>query len=186
MIREVFKRATTQDLADGLSWYSYAHFFSHSMARQYGVSVEQAAGVISALSPRNKWERNLSDAERSIKSFLTHGSIQCTVSTFGSNKLKAEEILSGKPVEEVLVGLKTWNFYNNILDPMDENFVTIDFHAVNIYEGSLDVKSLSKGYYKTVVEAYKDAAYELGLIPNQLQAVTWVVWRRERVNILGL
>ena len=45
----------------GTVWYSEAQQFARLMAQTYTVTGEVAAGVISALSPNNKWERNKYD-----------------------------------------------------------------------------------------------------------------------------
>lgn len=40
------------------------------------------------------------------------------------------------------------------------------------------VSAVRAGEYKNLVRAYSDLAEELGLISHQLQAITWVVWKR--------
>jgi hypothetical protein len=45
-------------------WYDSAHEVTKSMARQYGFSHEQAAGVTAALSPQNPWDNNIGLAKR--------------------------------------------------------------------------------------------------------------------------
>lgn len=45
-------------------WYDSAHELTKNMAKQYGVSHEQAAGVTAALSPQNPWDNNIGLAKR--------------------------------------------------------------------------------------------------------------------------
>jgi len=178
-ILRVYDESTHEDRAHGMGWYYYAHFYARKTANKYDVPITQVAGVLSALSPNNKWERNIIDAKHLIRDFKLGRDLKYTkVSTYGANKTKAIRILNGEPVEKIILGPKTWNFYNNILHPSSEDFVTIDFHALNIYLGSYETKPLSKKLYDKVSKTYIQAAREIDLLPNQLQAITWVTWRK--------
>ena len=88
---------------------------------------------------------------------------------------------------------KVRNFYNNIFDPMsDKGFVTIDTHAVAagllkpLAGGSTEVThnfggvgtansriTGHKGTYSLYEEAYKLAAKERGVLPREMQSITW-------------
>ena len=87
---------------------------------------------------------------------------------------------------------KVRNFYNNILLPDSPNgYVTIDTHAVaaglikplagNHLEVSHNFgtfaasssKTGSKGTYGLYAEAYQQAADEVGILPRQMQSITW-------------
>ena len=62
----VFEQATPQEVIEGLAWYDEAHKRACDIRDRYGVSLDVVAGVIGALSPRSRWDRNLADAERVI------------------------------------------------------------------------------------------------------------------------
>lgn len=85
---------------------------------------------------------------------------------------------------------KVRNFYNNIIDPKDPNSVTIDTHAVgagtmlplggnakevldNFGAGGKSTATGVKGTYPLYASGYRLAAKELGLLPRELQSVTW-------------
>lgn len=51
----------------GLDWYQNAHNQAVAIAARHNANIDTVCGVISALSPRNNWERNLIDAELCIK-----------------------------------------------------------------------------------------------------------------------
>jgi hypothetical protein len=170
-ILKVYQQAEHADKAHGMGWYPYANFIARTYASEFGITIEQAAGIISALSPNNKWERNLMDAYYLIQD------PGVKVCTFNSNKSKALAILDGANPLDVLRGRKTFNFYMNILDPYNPDFVTIDFHAYNIFKGGRETKSLTPKLYGEVSNAYIETAKELCILPNQLQAITWVTWR---------
>ena len=88
---------------------------------------------------------------------------------------------------------KVRNFYNNIFNPNDPRFATIDTHAVAAalltpFGGSdhpvamnfgrekgsagSDVTGIS-GSYPIYLEAYKVAAQERGVLPREMQSITW-------------
>jgi hypothetical protein len=50
-------------------WYNTAHQMSKSLAQKYGVSHEQAAGVLAALSPQNAWDNNVALGERLLDTY---------------------------------------------------------------------------------------------------------------------
>ena len=65
---------------------------------------------------------------------------------------------------------------------MGEFNVTIDGHARNIaYNERIgltdDKTNIGVREYKALQEAYKEAANDAGIMPYQLQAITWRVWR---------
>lgn len=87
---------------------------------------------------------------------------------------------------------KIRNFYNNIIDPMSaDKDVTMDTHAVaaalmlplsgkakevkaNFGTGTSNSAPLGiKGLYYAFAEGYKLAAEETGLLPRQVQSITW-------------
>jgi thermostable 8-oxoguanine DNA glycosylase len=72
------------------------------------------------------------------------------------------------------------SFFKNI---MGYDTVTIDGHAYNIARYKRvtltdDDTNISKSVYLEMQEAYQRAAKRVGLKVYQLQAITWVVWKR--------
>lgn len=84
---------------------------------------------------------------------------------------------------------KVRNFYNNLLDPMNPLFATIDTHAVaadtmtptsSLHPyvqsnfGGLSVGEIGTiGTYVMHFEAYRQLSEELGILPRELQSITW-------------
>ena len=54
-----FNLATNKQIRDGQSWYKNANLEANKIAKKHNLDVLKVSGVISALSPRNKWKRNL-------------------------------------------------------------------------------------------------------------------------------
>ena len=86
---------------------------------------------------------------------------------------------------------KVRNFYNNIVAPASpEGQVTIDTHAINaalmqpmggnapevmhgLGSGPTHAASGSRGSYPIFAEAYRRAAQQRGLLPREMQSITW-------------
>ena len=72
-IKAVYQLATLTEQQDGISWYPNARQIARDLADRHGIHPAEAAGVIAALSPRNRWERNVEDADRLIAAFIAGG-----------------------------------------------------------------------------------------------------------------
>ena len=106
------------------------------------------------------------------------------VCTFGANKAKAVRILEAGVLTDadvlaILSGPKLSEFYSCIRGIDD---CCIDGHAWCIWQGSrvtlADVPSISARLRKEIKADYAQAAADLGLKASELQAITWVTWRR--------
>ena len=54
-----FKQATQDEIDHGLTWYADAKTDAQEMADKYELPLHIVVGVVAALSPTNRWERNL-------------------------------------------------------------------------------------------------------------------------------
>lgn len=171
-ILEHWGNADANTMRTGLTWYEKAYNEAILLSQVFDVSLEKVVGVISALSPRNKWARNLSDTW----DLLDAPSMSTKVSTFNGQKEKALKILEsdGKPetILGILNGEKTVNFFINILFYKHSEEVTVDVWAYRSV--GLEPKQSN---YSAVESAYKNVAEQLNLRPHQVQAVVWGVVR---------
>ncbi len=71
----LFERMDPEDRARAMKWYDGANKIANRFAKKYNVTVEQAAGVIAALSPQKEWFSNVAMAER-ILDMWTHAGDQ--------------------------------------------------------------------------------------------------------------
>jgi hypothetical protein len=186
-ILKIYRQATPQDHEAGLAWYAKARDAAVSLSIQHDVPLRVVVGVIAALSPNNKWERNVKDAGVMIAAFLGGDPVEvCKPSTYTKMRDKAWSILAAVPendneVISILNGQKIVSFFCNIMG--HDSVVTIDGHAYNIAQGKRagltdDATNMSKGVYKDMQEAYARAAKRVGLKVYELQAITWVAWKR--------
>ena len=192
-----FTLATTQEVQLGCDWYPSALKIAIRIATKYGLRVETVAGVIAALSPSNKWERNVYDAEALIKVWragatrdevLDPDNPIIRVCTYLLQKTKAWDILTtSDPVVDILKGVKTIEFFNCITNPALDD-VCIDGHAYSVWLGERvtlkDVPNLSGKIRHTIKQDYRDATTFINeeldehYSPADIQAITWVTHKR--------
>jgi hypothetical protein len=193
-ITGILSLATEADIFEGKEWYARAHRFGVQLIAAYDVTMGQAVGVIAALSPNNKWERNCADADRLINAYLSDHDLSLTkVCTYNTNKQKAIDILSldtesldSEAIVSILNGRKITAFYRSIMG--DPNAVCVDGHAYSVFIGqripTTKTPNIGRGLYETIQRAYclvADRSFEIcghKLTPTQVQAVTWVTYRR--------
>jgi hypothetical protein len=166
----VYEQATDDQKTQGFNWYPTAHQLASFLSEG---DVQRGAGVIAALSANKAWDTNQKLAGDAFGGDV-HGHTR-------DNLEKVAKIMAGVDPTEVLpMGMKTGNFYRNILDPEDTEAVTIDRHAHDVAVGRPygdEERGLgAKGRYAVLSLAYRNAAAKLGILPSELQAVVWVVW----------
>ena len=191
-ISGMLQLANQADIEAGIEWYARAHRLASRLSEAYDLSLGQCVGVIAALSPNNKWSRNCIDAEAMIKAW-SYGVDPTTVKvcTFNPNKAKAAEILalqdpSSVNIAAILNGRKVSAFFLSIMG--DPDAVCVDGHAYAIWIGervpTTQTPSIGVGLYRDIARAYvlvaKRSEQLCGekLTPTQVQAVTWVTYRR--------
>ncbi len=189
VITAIYNLASITDRNQGLNWYARALDFADNLGEVYDINYTTIVGVIAALSPRNRWERNMQDAETMVKVYTNGGTyddlMNLKVCTFKTGKRKAAEILTGKVTNrqellDILKGPKLQEFFNCILGDVDD--VCIDGHAYSIWVGDritlANVPAIGKKLRDKIKSDYQKAAKEIGIKPHELQAITWVCWRR--------
>ena len=159
-----------------LDWYSHASQFCAELEDDFTLGKNVAAGIIAALSPKQRWDTQVRDTPGIIRE-LQAGKYPSGIGFF-SNKNKAVRIFQGEDPLEVLGGDKVRNFYLNLTG--DDHAVCIDRHALSISgfsSKSADAGSLTSGVYSRIAFAFKCAAQNLGLTPSGIQALTWCYFR---------
>jgi len=194
------KKAKPEDVAHGIAWYAEAYEECRIIAQRHNLDDYIVIGVVAALSPNNRWELNLRNANDLIQAWrdgLTADDV--SVCTYGAMKQKAWSILEDMPIRHVehdtiivdevkerLNGKKIVCFYENIIG---DDTCTIDGHARNIAYNERVVltdgkTSIGAKEYRNLQEAYRIAASRCRvngrrLKAYELQAITWVTWRKQ-------
>jgi len=182
----IYKLAKSSEIKHGLTWYVNANSDCKEIAEKLELPLHIVIGVVSALSPNNKWERNIINAEDLCTAFINGQDMDSIkVSTYHKMKQKAWSILQSMPsydeTIEILNGKKIVSFFRNISG--DETDITIDGHARNIYYNdkqglTTPNTNIKKNEYKDIQKAYLRASKKLSIKAYELQAITWVAWRR--------
>jgi hypothetical protein len=188
-ILAVFFQASEAELQEGKNWYLAAFETARAISLRYCLpgGIDTVAAVIAALSPNNRWERNVRDAEALIRVYTLGGEVDALkVSSYSKNKDKAVRILMGERPLDVLGGNKVRAFYECIAGSNPEA-VCVDGHAYSIWTGqritTTKTPAISDKLYARISSDYGEAARVINSVTDscysaaQIQAITWVVWR---------
>jgi len=188
-LHRILDTLTPEQEHAGDTWYQEGHEHARKLGllsgAEHAPAHEIGAGLLAVTSPANEWDRNLIVSHQLAKS----GAISKGHWYRGSveHQNKARNILGGAdPRASIVVpgstALKTPNFFENLADPSNPNFVTIDRHAHDALTGHVltgdtrDLSSLSG--YNSLAHVYNRVAKERELLPNVAQARSWVGYKQ--------
>jgi hypothetical protein len=176
-VNNILKVYNSSDKFISSNWYVEANSYAQTLAILFNVKLSVACGVIAALSPLKSWDEN----KKIAHSFLKNGKGKHT-KAFVDKALQIKQ--SNGDVETIamiLNGNKIVSFFINILEPTQENFVTIDRHALSIALGRCILENEGKGItlkqYEFFVNCYKIAGLKAGISAVRMQSITWETWR---------
>lgn len=174
-ILRTFDKASASDVESGVHWYDEAGTLASDLAATTGHSRDVCAAVISHLSPRQFWARNVASATAILSGDDAYPGI---MGRELSRALSARDD-GWDDLAESFNGPKTRRFYLNIIG--DREAVTVDVWACRVAD--LDETALGrKGAYEAVEHAYRLAARRRGVDPSTMQATTWIVARNGRAS----
>jgi hypothetical protein len=173
-IERTYRLATDDQLAEGREWYADAGSLVDVLTDVSGHSREQIAAMISHLSPRTSWSRNVAGAW----SLITQGIGAPGI--LPANVRRARLALKSDDALGTIHGPKTQRFARNILGDVDA--VTVDVWATRTALGTRDkwqTETYLKrvGIYDAIEHAFRLAARRLGVDPVTVQATCWIVER---------
>jgi hypothetical protein len=170
-ILRCFWKAKPDELHHGLAWYAQAA--GESCRRIPDYNRETVLGVVAALSPQTAWARNIKYAEM----LIYEGRCPST----GTRMRTASDILAGANPAERLGGNKVRSFYECLRD-QESDAVCVDGHAFSCWSGERIATSkcprIGDKLYGVIADDFREAARVVGVRPHQVQAATWVTWRR--------
>jgi len=173
---EMYEKRTDQHTQEGMQWYKTANQICIDMGKQLDYDPAVVAQVISALSPRNKWEKNIIDT-RTVLEAVNDGKNpeDVKVSTFHSNKNKAFEIARGeRGIDQA--SPKTYSFVKNIAE-LDASKVTIDVWHLRACFGKTIESGLTPLRYKQLEQLTLKCAEMVGVRGYEFQAIVWGIVR---------
>ena len=184
-ILAAYEMATHEEVLFGMNWYAIARGEAQAIADECELPLGVVVGVIAALSPTNNWAQNIKDASAFCKTFVDGGYFEdVKASTYKAMWQKAWTILSDTPADlmhiaQLLKGPKITDFFWCI---MGFDTCVIDGHAWGIANADRrimqEVPSIGKKLRQELQEAYAVAGHKHNITAYQMQAITWVAWRR--------
>lgn len=184
-IDNVYALCTEEEQQHGMTWYADAKSSAYEICDKYELPLHVVVGVIAALSPTNKWETNLRNADDMCRIFTDGGYVEeCKPSTYNTMRDKAWSILQSMPhtsgdVAFILRGPKITDFFWCILG---DDTCVIDGHAwciANYDRRKLqDVPNIGKALRQDLQEAYRSVGLKHNMKAYEMQAATWLAWKR--------
>ena len=180
-----FNLATPEDVKQGKRWYKEANQFCIDTAKEYNTDPLKVASVVSALSPRNRWEQNLIDAKKVFQAIQEGKEAEeIKVCTFHKNKFKAFELAKGN-IFITEDSPKTFNFVRNIAH-LDPTALTVDIWHIRAclkQFKSISTAQIGKVAYKQIKDLTIKKANKLGLTGFEYQAVIWLATQNNINNL---
>lgn len=182
-VRNYYALADQIDRTEGAKAYFRYHQMFTEISQMYGFTLEQTVAGFSALSPNTDYISNL----RSLVSCmvgLNAGTADndIVVSTYKHGRARALKYLRGEvDFLDVTKGLKTRAFYQNLLDPLKNDRVTVDGHMICVWRGidaNMKALTIGKKEYRLIESEIIRLAREINLLGHQLQAILWLTRKR--------
>ena len=156
--RTLSRDITEDERRRTIEWYASAKCHATNLCKIRNWTVEQAASIIAAFSPRVQWKRNMELAY----AYADGREVRCL-----TNSIRNAQHATGYGFD-ALRGLKTNSFARNIAGEMDA--VTIDVWMLRPF----GLKAANKTNYRTLADAIRTVGREVNMTPADLQALIWV------------
>ena len=177
-LRGWLAESTPADIEAGRAWYGDAMDYARYLSNEFNVSRKVAAGVVSALSPNNKWERNKIDAFTVLQAVRDGlGPEDVKVCTYDANKRKAFAIARGD--ESILrKSPKTYAFAMNVGENSADHVTVDKWHMRACLTSSRKrvrvQESPTAMQYRRIERLTAQLAKRRGYKGYELQAIIWV------------
>lgn len=173
-IIKVYNEATPAEKDYWGKWYHHAKTDVQHLASKYDIPFEVMAAIVATLSPGNKWKQNIGAAER----LLTKAA---KINAYPRQVLAALAIKESGDTS-LVSGPKVSVFYRSLIDPESvENELVLDSHAINIWFGKKvaikETPHISQALRERIKNDYLEASKELGVPVQQIQAISWYIWK---------
>jgi hypothetical protein len=177
---KVIRQATSFQVWEGLAWYMRAHNQVWEAAAECGVEPRRFAAIVAVISPATSWETNITQARA-----LAWEGWSARLTTFNTNKVKAMAMIEGEPNGWHLSGPKVVPFWMTICDPEEPyHLPVVDRHIIHAAVGRALTDSERRkwhgmGRVSLIQDAIRDMAYGLHILPQQVQAIIWLVQKEQ-------
>ena len=166
-LRRRVANATLSDIMHAHAWYDAANCVAQRMAiLNPALTVEAAATIVAAFSPRVKWSHN-------VRKALAFACGQSVRGLSSHTRTAQRAITMGFAAINPRTAPKTYNFARNIAGDMDA--VTVDIWMCRAAEIGRDDPTIRQ--YRAITDAVRTLAAEHNMTPAAMQALIWIVER---------
>jgi hypothetical protein len=172
-----YDAAPRKSRAAWLAWYTHERRTCRAIAREHGITVRQAAGIVACYSQNATWKANITMVRRFLADPANARGLSIAVGP-------ARRILAGERPLDVLAADGTYygerrfardpfklrSFYRNLAG--DANALTIDRWAARAADGSAE-NPKDEREYEAFCAAYREAAKRRRVAPSAMQAIVW-------------
>lgn len=172
--------ATDEQIAVANLWYREANEFARQQSSKHALPLESVCGIIGALSPACKWDKNKVDTDNLLSALRGGVAVPRSINTFGQQVEKAVRLYhlctdDWSVIEQILGdGIKTRNFARAIHTPEGDHIVVDRW--ISRAAGNGD-KRVTNYRYKAISDAIVTLAGKAGMNPQAYQALIWVCVR---------
>lgn len=179
----MYKLADRVDRDEGSIAYIRYSTLMLEIANHYNADYLDVTAAFVAMSPNSDYMGNLRSLITMLNCVRDGQSLdKIKVSTFRHARNRAYKYLIGaENFWTTTKGPKIRNFFKNITEPGNADYVTIDGHIVAAWKGkNLTMKQaiIKPTLYRIIADDVKEFAQELRILPNQLQATLWFARKR--------
>jgi hypothetical protein len=178
---KVYLQSTDIEKTMGLHWYEDQHNYLKEMANYFDVPFKIVCGITAVLSPSISWQSNV-NLTYDLLRFRGHIPAHIKKPCYKINLTKAIKIYKNKRVFPYLSGPKVTQFYLNLLNPFDDNSITVDTFMIACYHDLSDRKQVqpytrekSINFLKSEIKVLSE---KYDLLPLQFQAIVWIAYHR--------
>ncbi len=176
VVNNILKIWALSSESDRYDWYKEAHEFAKGLTGP-DLTLDQACGIVAALSPMKTWDQNKSQAVKLVNTG------NCGhMRAFVNKALAISKAIDEAEILRILAGQKIQSFFLNIRYPERAIRLTIDRHALSVALGRWtspeDYTGMTANQYAFFSDCYRHAAARLNVNPLLVQSATWLVWRR--------
>ena len=177
-VLDIYARCLPAEKANGISWYWTANRFARKVSALTSKRPETVAAILARISPQITWAENkkaaleIAAGDVASAGYPDNIARAYDIAAEDSEAAIAREVLPTSKYARPKISA----FYRNIANPETVGLVTVDTWAARIWVGDVDLTNLtvSAGESSRIQADYTSAAHIAGLLPQEIQAITWV------------
>jgi len=181
-LQSIYDTAQPQDVLEGMDWYAAAHREVRKAVLVTRLPEEVLAAAMAVLSIQTEWGKNLAAFWLHVDAYASGAAAPRTQTLFTRSDEVAGQILRTGNAALLGDGPKTGQFQHDVLEHYSPEAATIDSIMTQAGLGVVPSSGLSLGHYRLIEAAVVWLANVHGVLPYQMQAIIWVVWRRHHAK----